>query len=78
MGKPETPQQREVRIELEKLTAALLKKIVLENQQHLPPNTGFALFLFDYGSGGNMAYASTGNRKDMVRAMREWLSHVED
>ncbi len=36
------------------------------------------LFLFDYGVPGNIAYVSTANREDMIKAIREWLGRVED
>ena len=76
--KPETPDQTATRLELEELTAVLLRKIIAENKEFVPPGTGFALFLFDFGAHGNLAYASNGRREDMIRTMREWLSKVED
>jgi len=44
---------------------------------HLPPGTGFTLFLFDYGADGNLAYISTAPREDSIPMIREWLAHIE-
>jgi hypothetical protein len=44
----------------------------------LPENMGFALFVFTLGEGGHMTYISSANRKSMIKAVREWLSKVED
>lgn len=43
----------------------------------LPPGTGFALILTDFGAKGNMAYCSNANRKDMITLMRETADHIE-
>lgn len=40
----------------------------------LPPTHGFALLVFNYGEGGHMSYMSSGNRQDVVKAMREFLA----
>jgi hypothetical protein len=33
---------------------------------------GFILLAFDYGAGGALAYASTADRRDTVKALLEW------
>lgn len=38
---------------------------------------GFALFVFDMGSGGNMNYISNANREDMLTAMKEFIAVAE-
>lgn len=42
-----------------------------------PGKAGFALFMFDYGEGGNMTWLSSARREDAIKAMREWLAKVE-
>lgn len=66
------------RLELEKLTARLLRELMGALKDALPPGVGAALFLLDFGAKGNIAYASTARRQDMIKAIREWLGHVED
>jgi hypothetical protein len=79
---PETEHERIRREQLEARTARVLRKIVdrCKRERDLPPNVGMALFLFDFGGPGtgNIAYASTARREDMIAAVREWLKHVED
>lgn len=41
------------------------------------PGAGFALLLFDLGEGGSMAYASSAERADMIRALRELIGELE-
>lgn len=43
----------------------------------MPAGVGFALFLFDFGADGNVAYVSTARREDMIRLVREWLARTE-
>lgn len=43
----------------------------------LPPGKGFALLFFDFGPGGEMSYASNGNRQDMVKALKEAVKMIE-
>lgn len=38
---------------------------------------GFALFVFNFGEGGNIAYVSNSSREDMVSAVKEWLVKQE-
>lgn len=42
-----------------------------------PRNIGFALVLFDLGSGGDMSYMSNGKREDMIKCLQELLGHLE-
>jgi hypothetical protein len=41
------------------------------------PGTGFALFLFDFGAGGNTTYISNAKREDMIENVKEWLERQE-
>jgi len=43
----------------------------------LPKGIGFTLFLFDFGAGGHMSYLSNARADDVVKLIREFLSHVE-
>ncbi len=39
---------------------------------------GFAVFLFDFGDRGSIAYVSNAKRNDMITAVKEWLVQVGD
>jgi hypothetical protein len=43
----------------------------------LPAGVGFALLVFDFGAGGNLAWISNGERPDMVNALKEFIVNVE-
>src|SRR5262249_43268608 len=73
-GNPPSPERLQVRLILEKDCRRLAALVARE----LPPHQqGFALFLFDFGPKGNIAYASNARREDMIVAIREWLEHAE-
>ncbi len=38
---------------------------------------GFAVFVFDFGDGGNLAYCSNADRTTMISAVKEWLARQE-
>lgn len=38
---------------------------------------GFCLLTFDLGERGNMTYTCNAVRKDMIRALRELIGHLE-
>lgn len=44
----------------------------------MPEGVGFALLVFDFGEGGNLAWMSNGRREDMIKAVKEWLEKVSD
>lgn len=69
----ETPEEVDRRLALERRTVEIARKVKAD----LPPGTGFTLFLFNFGEGGNLAYVSTGEREDVVKAIREWLARVD-
>jgi len=68
MDRRETEQQAQARALLEKQT----REIAAEVKSMLPPGKGFILFAFDFGEGGNMAYASNAQRADVMKALVEW------
>lgn len=59
--------------ELEAYLPGLVQRIGAD----LPAGLGFALFLFDFGPNGRIAYASSAERADMVRTVKEWIAHEE-
>jgi hypothetical protein len=65
------------RMELEAMCREVLLLIMEPFRSMLvKKKIGIAIFLFDFGERGNLAYASTANRDDMVDVMREWLAMV--
>lgn len=68
----EDPEAAFQRMMLERLTALLATGL----KEVLPPELGFALVVFDFGEGGNLAYASNGQRADMQRALAELLERM--
>lgn len=50
-----------------------LRKSIELIAEVFPPKTGIALFVFDYGEGGGIGYVSNSERRDMIKAMKEWL-----
>lgn len=69
----ETPDTRRARAELE----AYARQIAEALSEALPEGLGFALLLFNFGEGGNLAWISNARREDMVRALREQLARLE-
>lgn len=69
----ETRTQIQVRLVLE-TQCRFLADLVAAN---LPREQGFALFLFDFGDGGNCAYVSNAQRETMIAAVRQWLARQE-
>jgi hypothetical protein len=57
-------------------------RLLLESQarrlaEGCPAGVGFALMIFDFGEGGNMAYVSNAERADMIRALEELLQKLK-
>jgi len=44
---------------------------------YLGQRVGFAVFVFDFGDGGNVGYASNAQRDGMIAAVREWLARQD-
>jgi len=42
-----------------------------------PSGLGFLVTLFEFGDGGWSTYISNGNRKDMVKYLRELAAEIE-
>ena len=43
----------------------------------MPPGFGFSLFIFSYGDSGEMFYFSSADRKDMIKALKEFIQKQE-
>jgi hypothetical protein len=56
------------------LAAARLVRVFRET---LPPGVGCLVLTFDYTNHGHMGYASTGQRDDCIRLVREFLANFE-
>lgn len=69
----ETFVEKQVRLILEQQCRQLAKGL----RPQLPAGVGFALFLFDFGAAGNLAYVSTAHREDTIRLIEEWLAGVK-
>lgn len=42
-------------------------------ESNMPPGWGFTILFFTYGEGGSMAYISSAQRADMLKAMYEFI-----
>ena len=65
----ETFVQKQVRLVIEKQCRELADDL----KAKVPAGVGFALFLFDFGTKGNVAYVSTADRTDMMNLLTEWM-----
>lgn len=59
-------------VPVEQLSAKLRAAINAVGAQ-FPPRTGIAVFVFDFGDAGGMAYGSNAERTTMHEALREYL-----
>lgn len=73
MSVKETPEQIDRRLALERKAGEMAQTI----GDACPPGVGYALLIFSFGQGGNLAYMSNGDRDDVARVLREWLTHYE-
>ena len=69
----ETTTEKQVRLVLERKCREIANGLAAQ----CPAGVGFALFLFDFGDGGNLAYVSNGSRETMIQAVEEWLRHAK-
>ena len=64
---------------------AALRELANDIKPKVPKGFGFTLLIFSYGktglpnegSEGSMFYISTGEREDMLKAMKEFIRHNE-
>ena len=70
----ETSEERAHRLALERQCATIGRAV----GDQLRPGTGFALFFFDFGPNGAMAYVSSADRGDVVRALKEFIAREEN
>lgn len=57
-----------------------LKEIAQVLKGTMPPGWGFTLFLFEYGDEvdkGSMFYASSSDRQDMIKVLKEFIAKQE-
>lgn len=56
-----------------------MQKIAKDISSQLPEGMGFVLLAFEFGNSPNrrLNYVSNGNREDIVKVMREWISKTE-
>lgn len=59
--------------ELRELTTAVLDSV----KALLPPNTGFCVLFWPFGSHGVSQYGSNSRREDMIKALRECADRLE-
>ncbi len=55
----------------------VLRKMGQDLKHYTPEGFGFMVLLFTYGDGGAMFYASSAERADMIKAMKEFISKNE-
>lgn len=53
---------------------ALSMKVADGITAQCPKGVGFALLVFSFGAGGNLAWISNANRSDMIKAVDEWIA----
>jgi hypothetical protein len=66
------------RLELEAICRRLALELMASLTGAQRRKIGFALFLYDFGADGNLAYMSNGNREDMVKMLHEFLGKTSD
>jgi hypothetical protein len=52
---------------------AMMRRASEAVKKELPPDVGFAVFVFHSGEGGYLAYGSNAEREDMVKTIGEWF-----
>lgn len=53
---------------------SILRGLGTQLKKDMPKGMGFCLLMFDYGADGNMFYVGSGERGDVVNAMREFIT----
>lgn len=56
----------------------VLKEIGQSLRQAMPEGFGFSLLIFSFGKSGSMFYTSNANRKDMIKAMKEFIAKFQE
>lgn len=57
-----------------------LREIARLLKDSMPPGWGFTLFIFEYGDEvdkGSMFYASSSDREDMIKVLKEFIAKQE-
>lgn len=63
------------RARVEKITRLLLSRLHEDLDELKAAGFGVAVFAFDLGDTGALAYISTAERADVVRALGEWMAY---
>ena len=72
-AKPETDAERVARLSVERECRRMADAIM----KALPPGVGFALFLYDFGEAGALAYCANGEREGVLKMLREFIAREE-
>jgi len=73
----ESALERAHRLVMEHVCGGIRDELMKECKAQDLTGVGFAIILFDYGDGGSCAYASNGNRQDMIKLLREMTEKLE-
>jgi len=73
----ESALERAHRLVMEHVCGSIRDELTKEMQAQDLTGVGFAIILFDYGDGGSCAYASNGNRQNMIKLLREMVGKLE-
>lgn len=55
----------------------LARELIGYATHKLGQSIGVAIFVFEFGPTGNLAYISNADRDGMIKAVKEWLARVE-
>ena len=58
-----------------------MQDIACDIKKHLPEGIGFFVMIFPFNGGGRSNYCSNGQRKDVIKCMKEFIikaGHGED
>lgn len=66
--------------EINELVKRRMQKIARKVDEELPIGFGFVVLAFNFGEGidNEMMYVSNANRKDIVKAMEEWIDKTKN
>lgn len=73
----ETPTERMHRLVLETVVFGVRDELVAACKAEDLTGVGFAIMLYDFGDDGALAYASNGNRQDMIKLLKETLDKLQ-
>ncbi len=59
------------------MSAKAMQKMAKKVEKMLPKDFGFTLLVYPFSKPGTSNYISNGNRKDVIKAMRETADRLE-